>query len=367
MSKTRQRLEYVNTTSMEIDFQTIVRKGEENGFQIAPLMKEIGGFGSSATLKDRIPLLVITDLTTNEDILDILRREVESFDQRFPYAISCMFLVFDEKSGLEAFLAELKPNFFAQSRIPIYDWKEFFEEIKTKIERYVQRSENFNPIEVKTIEFKPEFKQAGVQILSYFQETLNQKYPDNNVTVRISQHSNTVTMEIETPEGEIEKYEKALKDYGLVVAGKKEVNEYLPNDLDQLAMEYQIKLISTQLEFSNKLIAMKDQVIKQQEYTIEALNTQILTITNQNSTLTHRLVDIIESSSSRSDIIEIFQLLDSFYLSQGEESLRKELDELKKSNKGLFIKLGEQLDELSEKVILGVVSTKLIQFLTGYF
>ncbi len=69
------------------------------------------------------------------------------------------------------------------------DPKELRVYIETCLEGYVRNSSlDVAPkTQSNSIVFPPEYRLAGLQILNHFQETLNQKYPDNNVTVRIGQ------------------------------------------------------------------------------------------------------------------------------------------------------------------------------------
>ncbi|MCE7995799.1 MAG: hypothetical protein HEP71_27720 [Roseivirga sp.] len=122
----------------------------------------------------------------------------------------------------------------------------------------------------RSIEFAPEYRQAGLQILNYFNETLIQKYPDDNVVVRISQSGNKVTMEIETPDGRTELYEKALDEYGLVVTGKMPIDKYLDNPIDILALEHKLENAMLELKFQQQLLTMKDQVIENKDQMINA-------------------------------------------------------------------------------------------------
>src|SRR5262249_18064385 len=50
----------------------------------------------------------------------------------------------------------------------------------------------------RAIEFPPEYKQAGIGILSYFSEVLAKKYPNEDIRVSILQAGNKVTLRIET-------------------------------------------------------------------------------------------------------------------------------------------------------------------------
>ncbi len=80
---------------------------------------------------------------------------------------------------------------------------------------------------VRFIEFSPEYYQSGMSILSYFGKILWQKYPNKNVKVRIEQNDLKVKMIIDTPEGNKEEIEKALKEYSSLTRRLKRSNVLL--------------------------------------------------------------------------------------------------------------------------------------------
>ncbi|MCE7995797.1 MAG: hypothetical protein HEP71_27710 [Roseivirga sp.] len=163
------------------------------------------------------------------------------------------------KNEINPFLFQVFPGVFNEVSTPYPSTYDALKEVYNRMEKFSVLSViNQNNQFKNSLEFSPEHKQAGIQILNYFQETLNQKFPDNEVTVRIGQKGNRVTMEIVTPDGYTELYEKALEEYGLVVTGQKPVEEYLPDKLDQMALEFRLQNISTELEYTNKLLTMKD-------------------------------------------------------------------------------------------------------------
>jgi HSP20 family molecular chaperone IbpA len=93
-----------------------------------------------------------------------------------------------------------------------------FEEILDKSE---EEGENNDVSKVeRSIEFPPEYWEAGTSILSYFSRILGVKYPSQKIKVRIEQEGLMLRMIIDTPTGEKEKIEKTLEEYGLVVTGK---------------------------------------------------------------------------------------------------------------------------------------------------
>jgi len=98
----------------------------------------------------------------------------------------------------------------------------------------------------RRITFEAEYRQAGISVLSYFGEIIRLKYPESAVRVSIEQKGSTVTLVIETETGAIDRIERELTQYGLVVAGRLPATELLSDPIE--AMRLQHKLDMAQLE-----------------------------------------------------------------------------------------------------------------------
>ncbi len=107
---------------------------------------------------------------------------------------------------------------------------------------------------LREITFKPEHKEAGISILSYFSNILKQKYPDTKVSVSITQDDLKVTMAIETPEGEKKLIEKTLDEYGLVVQGEMAPERLLDDPFEVQRLKTHIRFAETQLETYRELL-----------------------------------------------------------------------------------------------------------------
>lgn len=125
---------------------------------------------------------------------------------------------------------------------------------------------------LRTIIFQPEFKQAGISILSFFSEIVSRKYPNLDVGIRIEQEGNKVTLIIETPSGEIEKIEKEFGDYGLVVTGKLKVDQYLPNQVDAMLLKHKLEIANLEIRQTRELLNSEREGFSKR---IESLEEQI--------------------------------------------------------------------------------------------
>jgi hypothetical protein len=112
------------------------------------------------------------------------------------------------------------------------------------------------PFIERSIEFAPEYYQAGVGILSYFGEVLRKKHPDINAKVRIEQEGTTVRMHVETPTGDIEIIEKELQKYALVVAEQAPPEAMYDNAADVLELKLRLKMAQLEIENKNDLLEL---------------------------------------------------------------------------------------------------------------
>ena len=127
----------------------------------------------------------------------------------------------------------------------------------------------------RSIEFPPEYHEAGTAILAYFATILREKYPETPVGVSIIQEGYNVTLVIENSEGMREEIEETLENFGLVVTGEKPVEEFLENPVHALELKGELRLMQARLENKNELLALKDQIIENQRIDIRELRALI--------------------------------------------------------------------------------------------
>ena len=234
--------------------------------------------------------------------------------------------------------------------------------IEERVSLYVNFKNNFVFGEKweKFIEFRPENKHAGIQILSYFQETLNQKYPENNVTVRLGQKGNIVSMQIETTDGRTEVFERAFEEYSLVVTGKKPVEEYLDNKLNQAQLITKLELAGAELRSTERLLGIereKNQLL--QDNLLFAQKVLESTIGNS-FIIANKLADAHLKAMDNQDVTKILQHLDSILNLNGEEATIKELNDLKSKDSTLWNELVKHAYKIAEKAVYKLSSEQLI-------
>lgn len=137
-------------------------------------------------------------------------------------------------------------------------------EVPPKVtEQYRKASENLpdkfqdGNVIVRAIAFDRENIQAGVGILSYFNEIVRQKYEDRKVKVLIEQDGLNVRLAIETHNGDKQTIEKALEEYIAAVTGRKPMAEFLSKPLSNLALKLRLELAYLDLRHTEALHAIK--------------------------------------------------------------------------------------------------------------
>jgi hypothetical protein len=163
-----------------------------------------------------------------------------------------------------------------------------------------------SPIEkiVRSINFPPELKQACIGILSYFSHILSTKYPEKDVGVKIEQSGNKVIFIVETPEGEKERIEKDLSDYGLVVIGELAPEEFLHDPIEVLRLKQKLEIAALELRQTKELLYSERNHFNSR---IESLETEVKNL--------WRLLDV--QQYDKNQLISIFKDL---YLHANERS-----------------------------------------------
>jgi hypothetical protein len=110
----------------------------------------------------------------------------------------------------------------------------------------------------RTIEFAPEYYQAGVGLLSYFGEILRQKDPNTKAKVRIEQDGRIVRLHIESPAGEIETIEKELDQYALVISNQAPPESLFENRAHIMRLEHSLEMMRHQVKMAQDLKELTD-------------------------------------------------------------------------------------------------------------
>lgn len=114
----------------------------------------------------------------------------------------------------------------------------------------------------RSIEFPPEYHQAGISILNYFGTVLRKKYPNIQAKIKIEQDGLKVSMIVDPGNGTPEIIERALDDYGLVVSGKIAPEEFTDDRLLMIELKGKLRSAYNEIETQKELLKYQhDQVV----------------------------------------------------------------------------------------------------------
>jgi cell division GTPase FtsZ len=231
--------------------------------------------------------------------------------------------------------------------------------IKPDIEEY-----NFSEI-YRTIEFSTENLNAGLSILSYFEQVLKQKYNDLAATVRIEQNNNSVKLVIQAKDGNVEVIEKALSDYGHVVKGDLRADEILSNPLDIERLNMKLEIAGLELRQNQKIITLYESEVSNSKTRIDNLESQVKML---NDTLCKGLIlsqnNLGVNLNQSAEVITSIKALVDEVVKNG---LTKEREVLLKDNIELAHKQGfsisAEIDALIKNTIYGVAGNSVFNYL----
>lgn len=212
----------------------------------------------------------------------------------------------------------------------------------------------------KSITFESHQASAGLSILSYFNEFLHQKYSGIKAKVSIEQSENKVFLIVETQSGDIEKIERSLNEFGLVVVGEKAPHEVLESNLDVERFEMKLDMAAMELKHSERLLTLYQSENENYKNRIGSLENQMselqraicnsltqsqkhlsLQLANQNN-LPESLIHLLENNLNETISVVASQ--------QIEDEVRKHITD---KNKAL------SLYKLAENALYGVAGNSL--------
>ena len=152
----------------------------------------------------------------------------------------------------------------------------------------------------KSIEFPPEFRQAGLGILNYFGEVVREKCPDAGAKIRIEQDGSMVRLIIEGEDGSREIIEKALEEYELVVTGQKPPESLFEDKVKVLELKNELRIAEARIESQRDIIEYQREDMKDLK---QLFNCSLLSNSTANINLT--VSPNINVSSNQSNAISV--------------------------------------------------------------
>jgi len=219
---------------------------------------------------------------------------------------------------------------------------------------------------VRNIEFEPHQASSGIAILSYFGEVIKTKHSDIESRVRIEQTNNSVCMVIETSNGDVEKIEKTLEEYGQVIVGNKTPSEFLSDELEAQKLSFKLELAQVELRQANKILEFSENQNSEYKERLKTLELQVFNLQD-------KIAQGLASSNNNLELVlskqeqipsNLIALLDSYKgteLSKDtKELIESHINELYLKDRPAFI----NLTDLVKNGIYGVTGNGLYHFLS---
>ena len=200
---------------------------------------------------------------------------------------------------------------------------------------------------VRSIEFDPEDYQAGLSILSYFNTIVSQKYPDIKIKVKIEQEGSTVRMLIETPDGEKEKVEKTLEEYGLVVLGQILPENFLPSAYEVMALKNKLEISALELRQSKELFRLAESNNKTRIDSLDEQVRQLNVLLAEGLKGAHKsndiILNILENNQLTNEVASSIRLIlskiDEGIILSDEQDVKRILKDIQLSNPKVLYEL----------------------------
>jgi hypothetical protein len=226
---------------------------------------------------------------------------------------------------------------------------------------------------VREISFPPQYKEAGVAILSYFSRVLEQKYPETDASVSIIQQGSKVTLKIESDEGEIEVVEQVLSDYGAVVIGRVPASQLLPNPLDVIELKNRLEIARMELRLKEETFsihqAASNQRIESLETQVSELRTligsQLATVKTLSNAVSKMATAERVSPSIAKAINTISGLLSVEHTKENEMELRKAAAMIQKTDPGFFKRMVSSISDIGHSITANIATPWVIDLLNS--
>lgn len=221
---------------------------------------------------------------------------------------------------------------------------------------YINKIEN-------SISFSKEHFPAGISILQFFGKLLQEKYPNEKVSVSIKQEGLKVTMTIETPDGKKEEIEEYLNRYGMVVTNQITPQEFASNPIQLIELKQELREAQNKILFQQELLSLKDDTYKNR---IKSLEDEVNFLRKEFSTilLTNKEnIEVLLKSLLTKD--KLIKKLTKSIENRNNDETKQLLSELKEKDFKGYISLKEHIDN----VIVGNLTNApaWIEFLITHF
>lgn len=195
---------------------------------------------------------------------------------------------------------------------------------------------------IRSINFPPELKQACIGILSYFSHVLSVKYPEQDVGVKIEQLGNKVILIVDTPEGEKERIEKDLSDYGLVVIGELAPEQFLRDPFEVLRLKQKLEIAALELRQTKELLYNERGHFNSRIESLEEEARNLWRLLDAQQHDKNELISIFKNlylyanESSRKNLETLIAAVERESIERDKKEIKEIIESIKANDKGLW-------------------------------
>ncbi|WP_273859408.1 cell division protein FtsZ [Photobacterium sp. GSS17] len=218
----------------------------------------------------------------------------------------------------------------------------------------------------KSIAFEPHQASAGLSILSYFNEFLHQQYAGIEAKVSIRQEGSKITLIVETASGEVEKIEKSLYEFGLVVIKEKLPCDVLESSVDIEKLQMKLEFAELELKQNARLIASYETVAGEYRQRITSLEDRVGELQKVicDSLVTSQELQKMQLNNNDQLPLELVTLLKKYGASEMTQDVKDSI-ELKVRREITTQEQASKLRALAENTFYGVTGNSMYTLLTS--
>lgn len=218
----------------------------------------------------------------------------------------------------------------------------------------------------KSIAFEPHQASAGLSILSYFNEFLNQQYAGIEAKVSINQEGTNITLVVETTSGEVEKIEKSLYEFGLAVINKRSPSDVLQSSIDVEKFRMKLEFAELELRQNARLIANYEALTGEYRQRISSLENRMEELQKVicDSLVTSQELQKIQLIQSEQLPLELVSLLKEYGSSEMTQDMKDSI-ELKIRREIKTQGQASKLKMLAKNTFYGVAGNSMYTLLTS--
>jgi len=213
------------------------------------------------------------------------------------------------------------------------------------------------------IEFKEEDYEYGLSILSHFGKIIENKFPKQNIRVRIEQDASKVRMVIHSGNEQIETIERTLQEYGCVVSGQMSPEDYLENPFEAMKLRHKLENAARELSQTKDMYALiartNNDRIEFLENQVGILNTMIANQLNNSFAERELILGLVKTQNDISpDIVKLLNKLSDKIQENEHGAIKELLKEIRDKSPSLFDKI--------ESTFYGALANTTGSILYGY-